>query len=174
MNSAVVVRSILLKQTRVMAGPGEWSELSSKQRGDLLYRLAELIDQEKEALALLGTSTRFLPLSLSGRALAARSAPETHVFIVTLCVPPLLATNEQSPLTWASRSSSRSTLTSSRWSTPTATLPYPFHPPPHPSSLFAHHCARTVRSLAFALRSCPPPTLLFLSELCMRVLSLTY
>lgn len=32
---------------------GEWSELSSKQRGDLLYRLAELIDQEKEALALL-------------------------------------------------------------------------------------------------------------------------
>lgn len=61
-NSAVVVRSILfLKQARVMAGPGEWSELSSKQRGDLLYRLAELIDQEKEALALLGTS---LSLSL--------------------------------------------------------------------------------------------------------------
>jgi acyl-CoA reductase-like NAD-dependent aldehyde dehydrogenase len=52
-----------LKQNRVVAGPGEWSELSSKQRGDLLYRLAELIDQEKEALALLGTS-----LSLSLRA----------------------------------------------------------------------------------------------------------
>jgi acyl-CoA reductase-like NAD-dependent aldehyde dehydrogenase len=36
---------------------GEWSQMSGKQRGDLLYRLAELIDQEKESLALLGTPT---------------------------------------------------------------------------------------------------------------------
>jgi hypothetical protein len=47
--------AIILSWLLMVNVAGEWSQLSAKQRGDLLYRLAELIEQEKESLSLLGT-----------------------------------------------------------------------------------------------------------------------